>query len=157
MAVAEAVCQNDAKDMLGGEVLMCAGTETDTDVSDISVVATCAAIPNHSTLQVALAPCEAGGVHMASSLIRTDPNMDVHVEFVTVHIVPAAHIREVGVKVVAVPDVDVNLNLCLTKTLLLICGGREISGDLFWRARRSPRLKFRFWDILQYVEPITSQ
>jgi hypothetical protein len=120
--VVPTVCQKDARDCGGGEQDTQAGTLTDTEVSEYSRLGELLN-PTHSQEQVVLAPCDAGGDHIWIELILTDAKTDVQTELTVVHIVPAAHIKEVGVSAVAVPLVEIKRYLWRNSTLLLICGG----------------------------------
>ncbi len=105
--VVDACCQNDARLIGGGAQDTEAGVLTDTEVSEYSRLGELAE-PVQSTEQVTALPCADGGDQMSIRLILTDANIDTTVVLVTVQIVPAAHRREVGVRAVDVPLVDVN-------------------------------------------------
>jgi hypothetical protein len=116
------VCQNDANDWAGGEQSTCAGVATDTVVSEYSRSGELLN-PTHSTEQVAVEPCAAGGVNISTLLTLTLLHRLATVELVTVPILPAAPIRLFGVIAVPVPLVETKRNIWRSSTLLLNCRG----------------------------------
>lgn len=106
-AVVDAVCQKLAILIGGGLVDTLAGVLTDTEVSENSREGE-DADPIQSTEQVTLAPCTDTGDQMSTRFSFTEPNTDPTCVFATVPKDPAAHIREVGVRAVAVPEVEIN-------------------------------------------------
>jgi hypothetical protein len=100
--------QKEAKEALGGPVTRWAGEAVDTDVSDTSVVLVFPSVEDHSTEQVANAPCVAEGDQIEIWFIFTAAKREYTVEFPTTHTVPAAQAKEFAVIAVAVPLVDVN-------------------------------------------------
>ncbi len=101
--LAEACCQKAALLIVGGDVDTCAGIETDTVVSDTSMLGWAVLLPVQRTEQVADEPCDAGGAQISIRFTFTLPMKEVTVVFVTVPTVPAAQRRLLGVMPVAAP------------------------------------------------------
>jgi hypothetical protein len=93
------VCQKAAILIGGGDDITWAGVATDTEVSEYSRLGWYED-PIQSTEQVVDDPCDAGGLHISIWFTLTEPKKEVTVVFTTVHIVPALHIKELGVTAV---------------------------------------------------------
>lgn len=98
--------QNEAAEPLGGLALTCAGIAVDIVVSEISTMGAKSTAVDHNTLQVDVAPCEAGGAQMETLWIFTELAINATVVFATVQTAPAIPRKSVCPMVVAAPEVD---------------------------------------------------
>jgi len=127
--VVDDTCQNDAKDMGGGEQSTTAGFATLTVESENSMFGELLN-PTQSTLQVAALPCEPGGVHTATRLTFTEDAKLTTKVLPSVHMFPAAANKLLGVIAVAVALVETKRNRCESITLEWNWGGAMERADV---------------------------
>jgi len=107
----------------GGLVIIWAGVVTEIEVSEISLVGVLMLFPNQFSEHVDVLPCADTGDQISTWDTFIAPTIPTAVVLVTVATTPHIPISELTVTEVEVPEVDVNRNMCLPITLLLICLG----------------------------------